>query len=156
METSEAWLAWAVELALGKCPSTFWSPSSFVDYPGQLLRRSSIRGQFAEILRDGTAGLETALEQWATTGRWPRLRRAEQFFLRLILQDALEILRSEELDNKTDGFQKPPWTAEQATILSTEVVYAWVEVLADQWIEDQTDEVYGFQTDLHRMHNQEE
>lgn len=144
------WQIAALALAYKTAPRTLWQPQPVYDHDAQLYSLATMRAQFAEMADRARARIMSAPGQWATTGRWPRLRNAPAFFLREALLAARDRSASAEMPgNKAVDFHAPPWSADEAAWLEAETVTAWYSRAVGQWVESQARHWFRFQEDFH-------
>ena len=148
------WRKLALELALRKAPQTSWQPEPIVDYSGQRLARSSILRQLEAYVDDARQSIARAPVEWACTGRWPRLRKAAAYFLRVAIISART--RYEAIPTVAAsivGFRSPPWSDVEADWLHSETVATWFRGDAREWIEAATDEEFQQQEWMFQMYH---
>ncbi len=144
------WKIAALELAAKTSPYTQWDAQPQYDHDGQLFALATMRAQFGDMAGRAKAKIMSAPFQWATTKRWPRLRNADAFFLRVTLYWALGRFGWEGArDSKVAGFSAPPWSEDEARWLEAETVVAWYAHGVRDWVEAHARECFQFQEDFH-------
>jgi hypothetical protein len=141
-----AWARLALDLAEKTAPKTSWRAEPIPDFYLQRLSLSTMQAQLLDQALHAREKAMSAPAQWATTGRWPRLRNAAAFFLREAIRSARE--RSALVpcqDSSREYFYGPPWSADEATWLSAMTVEEWYARQLRPWAMEQAQGVFEFQ-----------
>jgi hypothetical protein len=151
---SPEWRKLAVELALRKAPQTAWQPEPVVDYSGQRLAQSSIERQLEGYVHDARQSIGRAPFEWASTGRWPRLRKAAAYFLRAGILSArsryaaVPVVAASSVD-----FHSPPWSTTEAEWLHSEIFDHWFQRHAQAWLQAAVDDEFQQQEWMFQMYH---
>jgi hypothetical protein len=139
------WSMQALALALKTAPQTKWKALPVVDYAGQRLEFDTSRAQLSDLAHRAREKIGLAPAQWATTGRWPRLRNGGAFFLRVAILWALQKDATADAPHTTrEAFHAPPWKEDAAAWLQAVTVDAWFAHELPRWAEEVAQEEVEF------------
>ena len=141
-ELSEDRMAWYRQksdnrVALDTLPRTRWIPLTAYDKQGNPPTFPSILAALQDTAHRAREKTLSALLQWATTGKWPAVRTAPAFFLRVMLHSALpEPSTASPPDTSLAPTRAQPWSTDEAARLASRVVLDWYLWKLNQWAED--------------------